>query len=122
MSHLDTEIAAVEHRIADERAESLEAFDEYRRHVRDQATSFTSLAVLAGVGFVAGTLLQRRARNREAAGAAAASPAMKLVGLALGALPAVVRAFAVRRRPSPAAPRPADESNVAVESLRGGAT
>lgn len=30
MTDLDTEIAEVEHRIAEERAESVQAFDEYR--------------------------------------------------------------------------------------------
>jgi len=122
MSDLDSEIAEVEHRIADERVESLQALDEYKAHLREQATSFTSLAALVVVGFVAGRLLARRAGRQGVS-------LTSLLGLASSLVPAVIRARVGRRHQAgpPGETRPArkgapGEGYLAVEKLRGGPT
>ena len=123
MTDLEEEILEVEKRVAGERAESLRAFDEYREHLRDQATSFTSLGVLVAVGFVAGTLLQRRS------GPAHGSPAMGMASLLASALPVIARMRdhhrdrAIERRLFGRHGGASDEGGfLAVEESRGGAT
>jgi hypothetical protein len=110
MIDLGKEIFEVERRLADERAESLRAFEEYGEHLRQQATSLMSLGALVAVGFVAGTLLQRRSAKAES------SPVLGLVSVLASVIPAVIRARDEHRR------RAAEEDYLEVEQSRGGAT
>lgn len=82
MTDLDAEIAALEVRLAEERAASLETFQAYKAHLREEVTSFTGLGVLAAVGFVAGTLLRRRRPATSESGASAMGMIAALASLA----------------------------------------
>jgi hypothetical protein len=124
MTGLDEEIREVEARIAHERAQSLQAFDAYKEHLRDQATSFTSLAALVAVGFAAGTLLQLRMKKAPVA------PGMSMVSL-LASVATAIAGVRRRRRDSVLAERigaggarrPSEaEGYPAVDQARGGAT
>lgn len=126
MSDLEAEIAALETRLAEERAASLRAFEAYKTQVREEITSFTGLGVLVAVGFIVGSLFRRRRPSSPESGSSAMGMIAALASLAAALararsehhrLTALERHFS--RPESPDSATPPDEF-LAVEEGRGG--